>query len=180
MKLSSFYSSGYQDFPPALNALGFYEVNTRQNYSGAAAYFKRAADKGDRDGLTNLAVSYDNGWVEGHPPDKVKAVKKMPSDLKSHLFNLDCLLFAREKRSSIGSRLLPKDILDRVLLWGRGSVVACTWTGTALWGSCKKLLIFVNFHRYNVLFSMFILFTDLFVYVDIFVSLPNRILRLDG
>lgn len=63
--------ANFQDFPPALNALGFYEVNMRQNYSGAAAYFKRAADKGDRDGLTNLAVSYDNGWVEGHPPDKV-------------------------------------------------------------------------------------------------------------
>lgn len=43
----------------------------------------------------------------------------------------------REQRSSIGSRLLPKDILDRVLLWGRASVVACTWTGTALWGLCK-------------------------------------------
>ena len=43
----------------------------------------------------------------------------------------------REQRSSIGLRLLPKDILDRVLLWGRGSVVACTWTGTALWGLCK-------------------------------------------
>lgn len=43
----------------------------------------------------------------------------------------------REQRSSIGSRLLPKDILDRVLLWERGSVVACTWTGTALWGLCK-------------------------------------------
>lgn len=68
------------------------------------------------------------------------------------LFNHACFIFAREKRSSIGSRLLPKDILDRVLLWGRGSVVACTWTGTALWGSCKKLLILVNFHRYNVLF----------------------------
>lgn len=48
----------------------------RQNYSGAAAYFKRAADKGDRDGLCNLAVSYDNGWVEGHPPDKVRTMKK--------------------------------------------------------------------------------------------------------
>ena len=51
--------------------MGFYEVNMRQNFSGAAAYFKRAADKGDRDGLSNLAVSYDNGWVKGHPPDKV-------------------------------------------------------------------------------------------------------------
>ena len=48
----------------------------RQNYSGAAVYFKRAADKGDRDGLTNLAVCYDNGWVEGHPPDKVWTIKK--------------------------------------------------------------------------------------------------------
>ena len=47
----------------------------RQNYSGAAAYFRRAADKGDRDGLTNLAVCYDNGWVEGHPPDKVWTIK---------------------------------------------------------------------------------------------------------
>ena len=75
MHLSFFFSSGDQDFPPALNALGFYEVNMRQNYSGAAAYFKRAADKGDRDGLTNLAVSYDNGWVDGHPPDKVWTIK---------------------------------------------------------------------------------------------------------
>lgn len=70
-----FKMSAEQDFPPALNALGFYEVNTRQNYSGAAAYFRRAADKGDRDGLTNLAVCYDNGWVEGHPPDKRAAFK---------------------------------------------------------------------------------------------------------
>ena len=44
----------------------------RQNFSGGAIYFRRAANKGDRDGLTNLAVSYDNGWVEGHPPDKVR------------------------------------------------------------------------------------------------------------
>ena len=44
----------------------------RQNHSGAAIYFRRAANKGDRDGLSNLAVSYDNGWVEGHPPDKVR------------------------------------------------------------------------------------------------------------
>lgn len=81
-----FFSSGVQDFPPALNALGFYEVNTRQNYSGAAAYFRRAADKGDRDGLTNLAVCYDNGWVEGHPPDKVWITKKCLSfDFKIHL-----------------------------------------------------------------------------------------------
>ena len=43
----------------------------RQNFSGGAIYFRRAANKGDRDGLTNLAVCYDNGWVEGHPPDKV-------------------------------------------------------------------------------------------------------------
>lgn len=70
-----FITTADQDFPPALNALGFYEVNMRQNYSGAAAYFKRAAEKGDRDGLTNLAVSYDNGWVEGHPPDKVWTIK---------------------------------------------------------------------------------------------------------
>lgn len=70
-----FQMSAEQDFPPALNALGFYEVNTRQNYSGAADYFRRAAAKGDRDGLTNLAVSYDNGWVEGHPPDKKEAFK---------------------------------------------------------------------------------------------------------
>lgn len=81
-----FFSSGVQDFPPALNALGFYEVNTRQNYSGAAAYFRRAADKGDRDGLTNLAVCYDNGWVEGHPPDKVWITKKcLLFDFKIHL-----------------------------------------------------------------------------------------------
>ena len=51
--------------------MGFYEVNMRHNFSGGAIYFKRAADKGDRDGLSNLAVSYDNGWVAGHPPDKV-------------------------------------------------------------------------------------------------------------
>ena len=70
-KRKSFCFYLLQDFPPALNALGFYEVNMRQNFSGAAAYFKRAADKGDRDGLSNLAVSYDNGWVTGHPPDKV-------------------------------------------------------------------------------------------------------------
>ena len=52
--------------------MGFYEGNMRQNHSGAAVYFRRAANKGDRDGLSNLAVSYDNGWVEGHPPDKVR------------------------------------------------------------------------------------------------------------
>lgn len=92
VQLSSFFSSGDQDFPPALNALGFYEVNTRQNYSGAAVYFKRAADKGDRDGLTNLAVSYDNGWVEGHPPDKVWTIKKL-------LFY--CYLVGFQKLSSI-------------------------------------------------------------------------------
>ena len=87
LQLSYFFlSSGVQDFPPALNALGFYEVNTRQNYSGAAAYFRRAADKGDRDGLTNLAVCYDNGWVEGHPPDKVWITKKcLLFDFKIHL-----------------------------------------------------------------------------------------------
>ena len=77
LQLSYFFSPLVsKDFPPALNALGFYEVNMRQNYSGAAAYFRRAADKGDRDGLTNLAVCYDNGWVEGHPPDKVWTIKK--------------------------------------------------------------------------------------------------------
>lgn len=67
--------SAEQGFPPALNALGFYEGNMRQNHSGAAVYFRRAANKGDRDGLSNLAVSYDNGWVEGHPPDKKEAFK---------------------------------------------------------------------------------------------------------
>lgn len=71
MYCRAFITTADQDFPPALNALGFHEVNMRQNFSGAAVYFRRAAEKGDRDGLSNLAVSYDNGWVEGHPPDKV-------------------------------------------------------------------------------------------------------------
>lgn len=61
----------------------------RQNYSGAAAYFKRAADKGDRDGLTNLAVSYDNGWVEGHPPDKVWTIRKYLIGFQ----NSSCIMF---------------------------------------------------------------------------------------
>jgi len=45
-----------------LNALGFIEVNFRSNHSGAVVYFKRAADKGDRDGLNNLGIAMANGW----------------------------------------------------------------------------------------------------------------------
>ncbi|XP_048588647.1 protein sel-1 homolog 3 [Nematostella vectensis] len=64
-----------KDFGPALNALGFYEVNMRSNLSGAAIYFMRAAKKGDRDGLYNLGVAYDNGWLEGQPQDKKLAFR---------------------------------------------------------------------------------------------------------
>lgn len=61
-----------QEFPPALNALGFIEVNFRSNYSGAVMYFKRAAAKGDRDGLNNLGIAMDNGWDnEGIASNKV-------------------------------------------------------------------------------------------------------------
>ncbi|KAK3749319.1 hypothetical protein QZH41_020098, partial [Actinostola sp. cb2023] len=60
-----------KDFPPALNALGFIEINFRSNYSGAVMYFKRAADKGDRDGLNNLGIAIDSGWGGGDvAPDK--------------------------------------------------------------------------------------------------------------
>lgn len=34
-------------------------------------YFRRVVDKGDWDGLINLVVCYDNGWVEGYLFDKV-------------------------------------------------------------------------------------------------------------
>ena len=62
----------FQEFPPALNAMGFYEVNMKQNFSGGAIYFKMAADKGDRDGLFNLGLSYDNGWVAEEGRSKVR------------------------------------------------------------------------------------------------------------
>lgn len=42
-----------------------------QNYSGVVDYFRRVVVKGDRDGLINLVVLYDNGWVEGYFFDKV-------------------------------------------------------------------------------------------------------------
>ena len=43
----------------------------RSNYSGGVIYFRLSAAKGDRDGLFNLGMAYDNGWVPDHPRDKV-------------------------------------------------------------------------------------------------------------
>lgn len=52
--------------------MGFFEVNYRANFTGAIIHFKRAAKQGDRDGLYNLGVAYDNGWMgAGVAPDKV-------------------------------------------------------------------------------------------------------------
>ena len=73
-----------QGFGPALNAMGYYEVNTRQNYSGGTVYFRMAAEKGDRDGFFNLGVAYDNGWVPKEEKNKVgRTLPPSPSALPS-------------------------------------------------------------------------------------------------
>ena len=61
----------FQDFAPAYNALGFYEINMKSNYSGGVVYFNLSAKGGDRDGLFNMGVATDNGWIPGTPRDKV-------------------------------------------------------------------------------------------------------------
>ena len=61
----------FQDFAPAYNALGFYEVNMRSNYSGGVTYFQLSAAKGNRDGLFNMGIATDNGWIPGVAQDKV-------------------------------------------------------------------------------------------------------------
>lgn len=48
-------------FAPAYNALGYYELNVRQNNSGAVEYFKHAAQMEDRDGLYNFGFAVENG-----------------------------------------------------------------------------------------------------------------------
>jgi SEL1 protein len=58
-------------FAPAYNALGYYELNVRQNKSGAVGYFRLAAAQEDRDGMYNLAFALENGLA----PDTVRDLK---------------------------------------------------------------------------------------------------------
>ena len=61
-------------FAPAYNALGYYELNVRQNKSGAVAYFRIAAEKEDRDGLYNLGFALENGLTPGTVEDLKSAM----------------------------------------------------------------------------------------------------------
>ena len=120
-------------------------MNTRQNYSGAADYFRRAAAKGDRDGLTNLAVSYDNGWVEGHHPDKVwrtegRAGHEVSSTLKIqsvvlpppsppsnfYFFFISLENLVLFPRGNLWVCLLPSSIF-RIVYWYRSFQGGNTW-----------------------------------------------------
>ena len=61
-------------FAPAYNALGYYELNVRQNKSGAVEYFRYAAEHEDRDGLYNLGFSLENGLTPGTVGDLKSAM----------------------------------------------------------------------------------------------------------
>ena len=52
-------------FAPAYNALGYYELNVRQNNSGAFEYFRFAAEQEDRDGMYNFGFALENGLSPG-------------------------------------------------------------------------------------------------------------------
>lgn len=61
-------------FAPAYNALGYYELNMRQNKSGAVDYFRFAAEHGDRDGLYNYGFALENGLTPGSVGDLKSAM----------------------------------------------------------------------------------------------------------
>ena len=61
-------------FAPAYNALGYYELNVRQNKSGAVEYFRFAAEHEDRDGLYNLGFALENGLTPGTVGDLKSAM----------------------------------------------------------------------------------------------------------
>ena len=61
-------------FAPAYNALGYYELNTRQNKSGAVDYFRFAAEHDDRDGLYNFGFALENGLTPGTVGDLKSAM----------------------------------------------------------------------------------------------------------
>ena len=128
-------------------------MNTRQNYSGAADYFRRAAAKGDRDGLTNLAVSYDNGWVEGHPPDKVwrtegRAGHEVSSTLKIqsvvlppppsnfYFFFISLENLVLFPRGNLWVCLLPSSIF-RIVYWYRSFQGGNTWIDFFFSDKCR-------------------------------------------
>lgn len=61
-------------FAPAYNALGYYELNVRDNKSGAVEYFRLAAQQEDRDGLYNLGFALESGLTPGTAGDLQSAV----------------------------------------------------------------------------------------------------------
>ncbi len=55
----------------AYGSIGYYELISRNNISGAIHYWKIATDLGDRDGTFNLASQYETGVPGIISKDKV-------------------------------------------------------------------------------------------------------------
>ncbi len=56
----------------AYGSLGYYELVSRNNLTGAIHYWKKATELGDRDGMFNLGAQYETGVSGVLEKDKVR------------------------------------------------------------------------------------------------------------